>query len=124
MKPEPLTKDKIKNEVIKKNLDELNYIYENLIDRSWFTEEEKEGYFEDVRSIAHGLIESTLEEVGKRIEHLLKEIEKRIKEAEEETIRFKEYRNIRMFDFWDGKKEGLIEAKNLVKKAFKGVVEE
>jgi len=59
-----------------------------------------------------------------KVEWLFKEIEKEIKEAEEETIRFKEYRNIRMFDFWDGKKEGLIEAKNLIKKAFKGVIEE
>ena len=58
-----------------------------------------------------------------KLKWLLKEIEKKRKEAEEETIRFKEYRNVRMFDFWDGKKEGLIEAKSLIKKTFEGVIE-
>ena len=63
------------------------------------------------------------EDVKSAVEWLLKEIEKRIKESKEETIRFKEYRNIRMFDFWDGKREGFIEAKSLIKKAFEGAID-
>ena len=79
MNPEPLTKEKI----LEKNIDMLNYIYENLIDRKDFTKEEKEGFFEDVKSIAHGLVDDTLKEVKQRVNWLLKEIEKREKELED-----------------------------------------
>jgi len=94
MKPEPLTKEKIIG------IDDVD---------------------EEGKAIERIVVE--LENVKSAVDLVLKEIEKEIKEAEEETIRFKEYRNIRMFDFWDGKKEGLIEAKSLIKKAFEGVIE-
>ena len=127
-KSEPLTKTKIKRcielmAVIQEEVGEAQKELNNI----WFGKPEgnMEKFKEEAKQIVSPLFEllqllGYSFELKEKVEWLLKEIEKEIKEAEEETIRFKEYRNIRMFDFWDGKKEGLIEAKNLVKKAFKG----
>jgi len=132
MKPEPLTKEKIKRcielmAVIQEEVGEAQKELNNI----WFgkPEGDVEKLKEEVRQVISPLVE-LLELLGysfelkERVEQLLKEIEKEIEKHKKKGKKANEEYDWRAREHELGIAYGLKFSKNLIKKAFSGVLEE
>ena len=120
MKREPLTKEKILKEIY--SLKEWKMLAEKL--------DELEEEFKDredislIKDNAYHLIHAIINLFNQRVERLLKEIGKEMKKHEQTAIPFKEEGNFEAGAWHDGIAKGLDIARDLIKKAFSGVLEE